>query len=341
MRNWKRRNRRRVRDSSRRGVSPGARVGICLDRTPDAVSAILGTLKAACTYVPLDPQYPRARLEAMASRARLSAIVTDQVSHQRELSRFSNAVLVPALSERPAADPWSRNDRNGISSDVRRSGAADPAYIAFTSGSTATPKAVVVSHAQALGMYAAWEQAYGLNGIATHVQMASLSFDVFTGDLLRALLSGATLVISPRETSLDPAALYGLLRGVHAECAEFVPAIFMPLARYAASSGRTLDFMKLIIVGSDKWTGRDYRTARAVAGPGTRVVNSYGVTEATIDSTLFSGEGPPVGDDSPAPVGALPGRHRVRRGRRAGAGARRRCRRTRARRRRGVIRLSR
>ena len=133
--------------------------------------------------------------------------------------------------------------------------------------------------------------------------MASLSFDVFTGDLLRALLSGATLVISPRETSLDPVALYGLLSDVQAECAEFVPAIFMPLARYAACSGQKLDFMKLIVVGSDKWTGRDYKAAQALAGPATRVLNSYGVTEATIDSTLFVGDGPQLSDDRTVPIG--------------------------------------
>ena len=79
----------------RHGISPGARVGICLDRGPEAIGAILGTLRAACTYVPLDPDYPRARLEAMATRARLSAIISDRVFEQRTPDRFAQALLIP------------------------------------------------------------------------------------------------------------------------------------------------------------------------------------------------------------------------------------------------------
>jgi N-dimethylarginine dimethylaminohydrolase/nucleoside-diphosphate-sugar epimerase/uncharacterized protein YbdZ (MbtH family) len=156
-------------------------------------------------------------------------------------------------------------------------------------------------------MWQAWEKVYRLDQVTTHLQVASLGFDVFTGDLLRSLLSGAALVICPAEITLDPAALYELLRSEQVELAEFTPATFRPLMRWAASAGVTLGFMRVIVVGSDRWTAAEYKAACEIAG-GAEVVNSFGATEAAIDSTaLFGPDWVPAGDGT-VPIGRpLPG----------------------------------
>ena len=135
-----------------------------------------------------------------------------------------------------------------------------------------------------------------------------MSFDVWAGDLCRALLSGATLVICPAAAVLDPAGLYRLLAGEKAECAEFVPATFMPLVRYLEATGQDLGWMRLVIVGSDRWAMRAWHAARAAIGAGPRLVNSCGFTEAAVDSTLWEGQGPRPPDEATVPVGwPLPG----------------------------------
>jgi amino acid adenylation domain-containing protein len=287
-----------------RGVPPGSRVGVCLERGPAAIAAILATLRAACAYVPLDPDFPRARLAAMAGVSAISAVIADKANGARIGADLRDCMVIDV------ADPAAHHPREwGARLLARRHPQPrDIAYIACTSGSSSGPKPVAVSHAQVLGMYEAWERVYRLAEVTRHLQMAALGFDVFTGDLLRALLSGGTLVISPKEATLDPGALYDLLRSEQIECAEFVPATFRPLMRYVASIGATLGFMRTIIVGSDRWTAQDYRAACQLAGPGAEIVNSYGKTEAAVDSTaLLSRDWVPVGDGT-VPIGRpLPG----------------------------------
>src|SRR5258708_7681065 len=148
----------------------------------------------------------------------------------------------------------------------------------------------MVPHGSLAAAYRAWEDAYGLRDVPTrHLQMASFAFDVFTGDWVRALASGGTLVSCPRETLLDPSGLYELMVRERVDCAEFVPAVVENLIAHLEASGGSLGFLRLLAVGSDVWHAGEYERLVRLAGPSTRVVSSYGLTEATIDSTYFEG----------------------------------------------------
>ena len=138
--------------------------------------------------------------------------------------------------------------------------------------------------------------------LGAHLQMASISFDVFSGDLVRALCSGGKLVLAPQEHLFNPAELYRLMREERVDCAEFVPAVVRDLMKFVTASGQSLDFMRLLVVGSDAWSATEYAALQELCGAATRVINSYGVSEATIDSSFF--EGPvTAGADAVLPVG--------------------------------------
>jgi thioesterase domain-containing protein/acyl carrier protein len=103
---------------------------------------------------------------------------------------------------------------------------------------------------------------------------------------------------------LDPPALADLIRRERIECLELVPALANALATHLERQGEDLCGIRLLAVGSDALRARLYRRLRRLIGPGGRVVNSYGLTEATIDSTYFGG--PPEdldGEDGPVPIG--------------------------------------
>ena len=278
------------------GVGPEAVVGVCLDRSLDMMIAILGVLKASGAYLPLDPAYPGARLASMLDDARPAVILTR--------GRF-----VEGLPENPARVVCLDVEREMISreSDSNPTGLATPdnlAYVIFTSGSTGRSKGVMVNHASLINAYYAWERAYQFGPLKNHhLQMASFSFDVFTGDFARALCSGGKLVVCPQDVLLTPHKLYELMVDEQVDCAEFVPAVLRLLVQHLEQTGGRLDFMRLLVAGSDVWFVSELRKAHGLCHPLTRVINSYGLAEATVDSSYFEDAAQGLPPDSIVPIG--------------------------------------
>ncbi|MBD2360529.1 amino acid adenylation domain-containing protein [Anabaena minutissima FACHB-250] len=256
------------------GVTPGVLVGICVERSLDMVVAPLAVLKAGGAYIPLDPAYPGERLAFMLEDAQAQVLLT-QTKLVNILPAHSLQVLCldadwpPVTAELPCVHP------------------CDLAYVIYTSGSTGKAKGVMVQHHNLVNAFFAWKEAYQLCTVTSHLQMASFAFDVCTGDLIRALCSGGKLVLCPRDFLLEPQKLYELMLQEKVDCAEFVPAVLRNLMQYLAQSGQHLDFMRLLICGSDSWYGSEYNQFRSYCGSQTRLINSFGVTEATIDSCYF------------------------------------------------------
>ncbi|WP_103546713.1 non-ribosomal peptide synthetase/type I polyketide synthase [Streptomyces sp. B226SN101] len=290
---------RRAADSAARlrtlGIGQGSVVVLCLDKSPELIVALLAVFKAGAAYLPLRPDQPADRLAHLvtATGAALVLVADDAGPEQ------TGALAVPTLTlgalARTAPHPDGPSDEAGPES---------PAYIITTSGSTGRPKAVRVSHRNLASAHAAWRQEYRLEtDVRVHLQMAEPSFDVFTGDLVRALCSGGTLVLADRDLLFDTTRLYRTMRQERVDCAEFVPAVVRGLMDHCTREGLRLDFLKLLVVGSDAWSVGEYRRLAELCGPGTRLVNSYGLTEATIDSASFEG---PVDDLEPGamvPIG--------------------------------------
>ena len=73
--------------------------------------------------------------------------------------------------------------------------------------------------------------------------------------------------------------------------AEFVPAVIRNLVQYLEKTGQSFSFMRVLAVGSDRWYVSDFEKLKSFCGRNTRVINSYGVTEATIDSLYYEAAG--------------------------------------------------
>ncbi|WP_405167778.1 amino acid adenylation domain-containing protein [Nocardia sp. NBC_01499] len=279
-----------------RGVGPGTRAAICLDRGFELFTAMWAVLKAGGAYVPLDPAYPADRLGYMLADSRAATLIT-----RLDLAAappVSDEVTVVAL-DRDAAEIAGLDDTDLDQLAIRD----DPAYVMYTSGSTGRAKGAIVDNGNLVHAVRMWQRAYGVQPFWTHQQQASFSFDMFVCETFRALCTGGRLVLVPREVLLDPAEFLALMRTERVECTELVPAVLRMLLEHAESVAERLDFLRLLICGGEKWHVREYQRAQRLVGPTGRVVNAYGVTEGTADSTYFDGNVDHLPPDAPLPIG--------------------------------------
>ncbi|MBW4602153.1 MAG: amino acid adenylation domain-containing protein [Calothrix sp. FI2-JRJ7] len=262
------------------GVALEVLVGICVERSLETVISILAILKAGGAYLPLDPAYPPERLNWMLEDAKVSVLLTQK--HLTTLLNTSAKIICLDAT-------WDLIAQSSASNLVDcKVKSENLAYVIYTSGSTGKSKGVLIQHNSLVNAYFAWGQAYKLRSEVTcHLQMASFSFDVFSGDLVRALCSGGKLVLCPRELLLSPQELYSLIQKEQVDCAEFVPAVLRNLMQYLQETQQRLDSIRLLICGSDSWYGKEYQSFLKYCSSKTRLINSYGVTEATIDSSYF------------------------------------------------------
>lgn len=271
------------------GAGPEERVGVFLGRGAELVVAVLAVMRSGAAYVPVDPAYGDGRLAAVIADGGLRVLIAGP-------GPVSCAAGVPAV-DGTVAGGWA------AAGALPRVDPASLAYVVYTSGSTGRPKGCMVTHAELANSWRGWQRAHALGTSRTpdvHLQLASASFDVFTGDLVRALCSGGTLVVCPHATKLDPAELHRLIEDRKVTHAEFVPSTLRPLVRYAGEQGLRMSGWRVLATGSDRWTWSDQRALRACCPPPARIFNMYGTTETSVTSTghELTGDG-----SGPAPVG--------------------------------------
>ncbi|MBQ4800729.1 amino acid adenylation domain-containing protein, partial [Pseudoalteromonas sp. MMG006] len=262
------------------GVNSGDIVSVCLTRNVNVVVAFYAVLKAGAVYLPIDPSLPTNRIQYILEDAGVDYLVTDtdversfttQMALQvTNLSGFFNKGLVASFSR-----------KKNLSKDL--------AYIIYTSGTTGKPKGVMIEHGSIAIQFYAWQEAYELSTKSrNHLQMASVGFDVCVGDFVRALCSGGKLVLCPKETLLSPSELLTLIHDEQIQIGEFVPAVLRGLLGYTREAGIAFPNFSYLIVGSDSWSLEEHANAQSLLAKTTKLVNSYGVTECTVDSTIFN-----------------------------------------------------
>ncbi|MGZ3145669.1 amino acid adenylation domain-containing protein [Lentzea chajnantorensis] len=257
------------------GVGPETVVAICLERSPELVTAVLAVLKAGGAYLPLDPETPPARLEFMHSDAGARLLVTrssllDRVSHE-------TVVLVdePALQDLPDTDPAPRATQDNL------------AYVIYTSGSTGRPKGVMVRRGGMGNHLLAKVEDLGLTERDSVVQNASPSFDISVWQMLAPLVVGGEVRVVDGDTALDPDALFGLVAQERITVLEVVPSLLRTALDSTSADGTGLPPLPhlrwLMVTGEalpaelcPRWFTRYPRIP---------LVNAYGPTECSDDVT--------------------------------------------------------
>lgn len=266
-----------------RGIGPEVMVGLCMPRGIDLFVCLFGIMKTGGAYIPIDHEYPKDRIANMLEDSDPELVLTQTDLENvlpetaADIVRFDH--IQAELDQQPSNNP-----------DIAMS-TGNLIYAIFTSGSTGRPKGVMISHHAVVNIFKAWEKSYQIREATTaHMLMANVSFDVFVGDMTRSLLTGKRCLLCPRNLLLIPKLLFDYMRNHGADVAEFVPAVLRVLTDHVEEIGANYHFLKMLIAGSDAWTQKEYDRFFSFCGPKTRLINSYGVTETTIDATWWESE---------------------------------------------------
>lgn len=277
-----------------KGTKPGDLIAICMTKSVDLMVGVLGVLKAGMAYLPLDPSYPPQRIAGILEESQAPFAIV----HAATASLIPDAALtVIDIADAPRTPA---DGTPGISVSTNEN---DLAYVTYTSGSTGKPKGVMIEHGSFARALHAWLASYPLPSVRRHLQLANIGFDVFSADWTKALCHGASLILCPREIMLDPPRLAELIDHEEVESAEFVPAALKALVDHLETSGQTLNTLRVIYCGSDAWTAGDFRRFKKALGPAVRLINTYGITETTIDNCCYEEVDPGLADSEPLPIG--------------------------------------
>ncbi|WP_416873886.1 non-ribosomal peptide synthetase [Kitasatospora sp. SC0581] len=267
------------------GVTPGQPVAAVLPRGADSVVALLACLRHGAVYAPLSTEDPAARLGLLLERLSPALVLTTRQS----ASALPEEGVTPALldgPEFPKAEPAAVLD-----------GAA---YVIHTSGSTGVPKPVLVGREALTGYVAAIVDRYRLTSADRALLFARPSFDVALEEVLPALAAGAALVVPQREVPTGPE-LVAVLAARGVTVANLPTSYLLAVRedlRAALDDGRWAP--RLLVLGGERLP------ARALTGltGATTVLNAYGVTEATVTSTVYEITAADVAEDGEIPLGA-------------------------------------
>ena len=256
-------------DLIRHGVGPDSLVGVCLERTPDLLVALVAVVKSGGAYVPLDPGFPRDRLLYMAEDAKLRAVVTEPPFDRLFAESQTDVVLVGASrdSDAPAANP---------SVDVSPEHLA---YVLYTSGSTGHPKGVEVTRGGFLNLIGSMRDLPGMTAEDSIVALTTVSFDIAGVETLLPLALGARIILATRETALNPEALRALIERTAPTIVQATPVTFKMLFE----SGWRGDGKVKTICGGEPISVELGASLSAACG---EAWNGYGPTETTVYSAF-------------------------------------------------------
>ena len=248
--------------------APNNIVGLCLDRSVNAVVFALGILKAGGAYLPLDPAYPSDRLLVMLNDAQPRILITEQ-----------------SIAERLPAGPWQtiaidldqsqllRQPSEMFNGDIN---GEDLAYVIYTSGSTGQPKGVEVTHQNLMNLVQWHRGAFQIDANDRASLLAGVGFDAAVWETWPYLAAGATLHLPDESTRLSPEILRDWL------VTEEISVSFLPTA--LAERVLTLEWpsdaaLRYLLTGAE--TLRRFPSSNLPF----QLVNNYGPTECTVVAT--------------------------------------------------------
>lgn len=293
------------------GVCGGDRVAYFMSRSPDCITATTGILKSGAAYVPLDRQTPADRWHKIISDSAPKAILCDGTTLSETLVRAKNIdqrFFIVCLSERGNHnlieeevfffDAIKNTKENSLPGDI---GLDEAAYIMYTSGSTGSPKGVMISHRN-INNYIEWTVDYfSISAKDRILGTAPFHFDMSTFDIFCALATGAPLCLATGSILLFPEKLVQFAELQQISLWKGVSSLLMYMSRAGVIRDGRMPSLRTVIFAGEPLASQYLKHWMEVF-PETQFYNGYGPTEATGVSLCYHVKTPPHADQ-PIPIG--------------------------------------
>lgn len=246
------------------------RIAVVLDRSPQMLITLLAILKSGAAYLPLDPEYPKDRIEYMLNDSDTKLLITSK-KYAGNFSSNAQQLFIediwPQLDGLDTAEP-----------DVTITG-DNLAYILYTSGSTGRPKGVPVEHHSLSNLLLSMQKVPGITSTDVLLSVTTISFDIAALELLLPLISGATLILTDSATAKDSRLLLKTVRTQNVSIMQATPNTW----RMMLESGWDEKLPLKVLCGGE---ALPLTLAKKLVTKCAALWNMYGPTETTIWSTL-------------------------------------------------------
>lgn len=271
------------------GVKPDVMVGLCVERSPLMLIALLGILKAGGAYVPIDPSYPLDRKAFILNDSQMPVLLTQ---HHIMVDLATNGIKVICIDS-----DWETINQQKNENPIATTSELNLAYIIYTSGSTGKPKGTLIPH-QGLVNYLSWAtQRYAVEqGVGTLVH-SPLGFDLTITSLFSPLLVGGTVELLSEEQGIETLS-QALKKSSNLSLVKITPA-HLDLLKQQLSKEEIANKTRAFIIGGENLLAESITFWQDVA-PDTILVNEYGPTETVVGCCVYQ---VPVGKHS---TGSIP-----------------------------------
>jgi len=252
------------------GIKSGDIIGLALDRSPEMIISLLAILKSGAAYIPLDPEYPKDRVEFMLDDSSAKILITSKKYHNHFASTASEILIEDALEK--------FGSYSGDEPSVEITG-DDLAYVLYTSGSTGKPKGVQIRHFNLVNFLLSMQKEPGMTASDKILTVTTISFDIAGLELYLPLICGAEITLTNSDTAKDGRILFDMVKNDGITFMQATPYTWrmmleagweklLPLKILCGGEALPKDLVgKLTVRTSQLW-------------------NMYGPTETTIWSTI-------------------------------------------------------
>jgi amino acid adenylation domain-containing protein len=293
------------------GVLPGDRVGLYLHKSPSAIAAIFGIMKAGACYVPVDANAPGLRLQEIGCQCAFRALITSHLLYQKLSASFHEECRMNAIffvdkapqSALPLPVFTFAGDLPGQPAEDPAVAAIDHdlAYILFTSGSTGTPKGVMLSHLNAL-TFVNWAAAtFDITAEDRLSNHAPFNFDLSVFDIFVAVKAGAAISLVPEGLSVFALQLSSFIQDQKITVWYSVPMVLTLLQARGKLEERDLSALRLILFAGEVFPTKHLRALMEKL-PAKRYANLYGPTETNV-CAYYEVEPLSAEQTAPIPIG--------------------------------------